>query len=118
MTTPIDIRADHLRVVHDVLARHLPDGVMVWVFGNRAISSGSTFAEISKRAFRPLPVAVPPKTVLGVYGATSTSLHERTVSNTRVYALLGSLRDALLLKLVFGDVRIHRSERCHLASAI
>ena len=36
MTTPIDIRADHLRIVHDVLARHLPDGVQVWVFGSRA----------------------------------------------------------------------------------
>ena len=36
MTTPIDIRADHLRIVHDVLARHLPDGVRVWVFGSRA----------------------------------------------------------------------------------
>ena len=35
MTTPIDIRADHLRIVHDVLARHLPDGVRVWVFGSR-----------------------------------------------------------------------------------
>ena len=34
--TPIDIRADHLRIVHDVLARHLPDGVRVWVFGSRA----------------------------------------------------------------------------------
>ena len=33
---PIDIRADHLRIVHDVLARHLPDGVRVWVFGSRA----------------------------------------------------------------------------------
>lgn len=36
MTTPIDIRADHLRIVHDVLARRLPDGVRVWVFGSRA----------------------------------------------------------------------------------
>ena len=36
MTTPIDIRADHLRIVHDVLRRHLPDSVKVWVFGSRA----------------------------------------------------------------------------------
>ena len=36
LTTPIDIRTDHLRIVHDVLARHLPDGVQVWVFGSRA----------------------------------------------------------------------------------
>ena len=36
MTPPIDIRADHLRIVQDVLHRHLPAGVKVWVFGSRA----------------------------------------------------------------------------------
>ena len=36
MTPPIDIRADQLRIVQDVLHRHLPDGVKVWVFGSRA----------------------------------------------------------------------------------
>ena len=36
MTPPIDIRADHLRIVQDVLYRHLPAGVKVWVFGSRA----------------------------------------------------------------------------------
>ncbi len=36
MTSPIDIRADHLRIVQDVLQRHLPAGVTVWVFGSRA----------------------------------------------------------------------------------
>ena len=96
--------------------------VLWWCYQNlehiKDISGGSTFAEISKKAFRPLPVAVPPKTVMGVYDATSTSLHERVVSNTRESALLGSLRDALLPKLVSGDVRLHRSEHCRLTSAI
>ena len=36
MTRPIDIRADHLRIVQDVLHRLLPAGVKVWVFGSRA----------------------------------------------------------------------------------
>ena len=36
MTPPIDIRADHLHIVQDLLRRHLPDGVKVWVFGSRA----------------------------------------------------------------------------------
>ena len=36
MTPPIDIRADHLRIVQTVLRRHLPDGVRIWVFGSRA----------------------------------------------------------------------------------
>ncbi len=36
MTPPIDIRAEHLRIVQDVLRQHLPNGVKVWVFGSRA----------------------------------------------------------------------------------
>ncbi|MDE2921783.1 MAG: restriction endonuclease subunit S [Acidobacteriota bacterium] len=36
MTAPIDIRADHLHIVRDVLREHLPAGVKVWVFGSRA----------------------------------------------------------------------------------
>ena len=34
--TPIDIRPDHLRMVREVLHRHLPARVKVWVFGSRA----------------------------------------------------------------------------------
>ena len=34
--TPIDVRPDHLRIVREVLHRHLPAGVKVWVFGSRA----------------------------------------------------------------------------------
>ena len=36
MTPTIDIRADHLRIVQDVLHQHLPAGVKVWVLGSRA----------------------------------------------------------------------------------
>ena len=109
--------------VSEICRKRLPAlYVLSWCCENlehiKDISDGSTFAEIGKKAFRPLPIAVPPKTVLGVYDATSTSLYERIVSNTRESALLGSVRDALLPKLVSGDVRIHPSEHCHLTSAI
>ena len=36
MTSPIDIRPDHLAMVQDVLRAHLPDGAQAWVFGSRA----------------------------------------------------------------------------------
>ena len=36
MTSPIDIRPDHLTTVLDVLRAHLPDGAQAWVFGSRA----------------------------------------------------------------------------------
>ena len=35
-TSPVDIRADHLEIVQDILRSQLPAGVKVWVFGSRA----------------------------------------------------------------------------------
>ena len=35
-TSPVDIRADHLEIVQDILRTQLPAGVKVWVFGSRA----------------------------------------------------------------------------------
>ena len=89
--------------------------VLSWCYENlehiKDISGGSTFAEISKKAFRPLPVVVPPKTILGMYDEASCSLHERVVLNARESALLASLRDALLPKLVSGELRVRDAER-------
>ena len=35
MTSPVDIRPDHLEIVQGILREHLPVGVKVWVFGSR-----------------------------------------------------------------------------------
>ena len=35
MTSPVDIRPDHLETVQGILREHLPVGVKVWVFGSR-----------------------------------------------------------------------------------
>ena len=83
--------------------------VLSWCHDNlehiKDISGGSTFAEISKKTFRPLPIVVPLKRILEVYDRASRSLHDRVVSNTRESALLASLREALLPKLVSGELR-------------
>ena len=36
MTSPVDIRPDHLEIVQRILRGHLPASVKVWVFGSRA----------------------------------------------------------------------------------
>ena len=36
MTSPVDIRPDHLEIVQGILREHLPVDVKVWVFGSRA----------------------------------------------------------------------------------
>lgn len=84
--------------------------VLFWCHENiehiQGISGGSTFAEISKKAFRPLPVVVPSKKILQVYEDIGRSLYGRIVSNTREFAPLASLRDTLVPKMVSGDLRI------------
>ena len=88
--------------------------VLLWCHENlehiKDISGGSTFAEISKKVFRPLPVVVPPERILGVYDGASRSLHDRVVANTRESALLVSVRDSLLPKLVSGELRVTAAE--------
>ena len=36
MSSPVDIRSDHLEIMQGILREHLPMGVKVWVFGSRA----------------------------------------------------------------------------------
>ncbi len=36
MSSPVDIRPDHLKIVRDILREHLPVEAEVWVFGSRA----------------------------------------------------------------------------------
>ena len=36
LSSPVDIRPDHLEIVQDILRKHLPTDVKVWVFGSRA----------------------------------------------------------------------------------
>ena len=36
LTSPVDIRPDHLEIVRDILRAYLPAGFKVWVFGSRA----------------------------------------------------------------------------------
>ena len=88
--------------------------VLFWCYENlehiKNIAGGSTFAEINKKAFRPLPVVVPSERVLDVYSDAGRSLYDRLVSNTRESGLLVSLRDALLPRLVSGELRVTSRE--------
>jgi type I restriction enzyme S subunit len=84
--------------------------VRLWTRANmnliKANANGTTFLEISKSNFRPLPVVVPPKSVLDDFVRRAEPFHQRIASNLRESATLGSLRDTLLPKLLSGEVRV------------
>ena len=74
------------------------------------IAGGSTFAEISKRTFRPVPVLVPSTPVLVAYDRLVRSLYVRIVANTKETGILAQTRDLLLPKLMSGEIRLRDAE--------
>ncbi len=77
----------------------------------RDIAGGSTFAEISKKAFRPVSVIVPEEAILGMYERLSRPLYDRLVVNMKDAVPLAALRDTLLPKLISGEIRVQDAER-------
>lgn len=68
-------------------------------------ANGTTFLEISKRNFRPLPVVVPPQPLLRRFASIAGSIHGRIVTNERESQGLAAVRDALLPRLLSGELR-------------
>lgn len=73
-------------------------------------AGGTTFAEISKAAFRPIPVVVPPQGRLGEFERVVGPLIDRIVANARESVTLTDLRDTLLPKLISGELRVPEAE--------
>lgn len=73
-------------------------------------ANGSTFQEISKKNFRPLPVTVPGEDVLSAFDEIALPLHERIEKNDPESRTLAQTRDLLLPKLMFGEIRIAEAE--------
>jgi type I restriction enzyme S subunit len=75
-----------------------------------AHANGTTFLEISKKNFRPIETLVPPKQVLERFTDTVSPLYKRILSNLLESKTLVSIRDALLPKLISGDIRVKNIE--------
>jgi type I restriction enzyme, S subunit len=78
------------------------------ILGN---ANGSTFQEISKSNFRPIPVVVPPEPILKAFQERTGPLYRHVVENERESKALAQLRDTLLPKLISGDLRIADAEK-------
>jgi type I restriction enzyme S subunit len=74
-------------------------------------ANGSTFLEISKSNFRPIPVARPTEAVFGAFDSLVRPLHRRVADNVRESRTLAALRDTLLPKLISGKLRVKDAER-------
>jgi type I restriction enzyme S subunit len=76
----------------------------------KAHAGGSTFAEISKQSFRPIPALRPDERTLGAFGDIAGPLFRLIASNQRESRVLATLRDTLLPKLISGEIRVSATE--------
>jgi type I restriction enzyme S subunit len=74
-------------------------------------ANGSTFLEISKANFRPIPVVAPPTDVMRKYDRLARPFYERIVECARESRTLATLRDTLMSKLISGELRFQNTER-------
>jgi type I restriction enzyme, S subunit len=70
-----------------------------------ARATGTTFAEISKQNFRPLPIVLPSRQLMGAFTKLVAPFYEQIASNVRQSRTLAALRDSLLPKLLSGELR-------------
>ena len=68
-------------------------------------ANGSTFMEISKRAFRPIPVLVPSHAVLSAFEALIAHLFLRLAENEVRVRTLSTLSDTVLPRLMSGHLK-------------
>lgn len=72
----------------------------------KARASGTTFPEISKKNFRPLPVVLPPSNVITAYQQISDPFFDLIAACVKENLQLTRLRDYLLPKLLSRTVRV------------
>jgi type I restriction enzyme S subunit len=84
--------------------------VLHWAESNMDViksnAGGSTFAEISKKQFRPLEVIVPPAEILSSFQRIAGDLYQRVAQLAHENLTLDELRDRLLPKLISGELRV------------
>jgi len=87
-----------------------PEYVVQWtesVMGDiKQRASGTTFAEISKKNFKIIPVIVPEVELLSKFSEIVSDLYEKITEGVRERKSLTEIRDALLPKLLSGEMEL------------
>ena len=87
-----------------------PTYVLNWALTSmdliKAHASGTTFPEISKKNFRPLPVVLPIGDVIAAYQRTTDPLFDLLTACVKENLHLAQVRDCLLPRLLSGSVRV------------
>jgi type I restriction enzyme S subunit len=92
------------------LKRLPPEFVLLWTDSVmdeiKRRASGSTFAEISKKNFRPIAVVVPNSSVVAAFQKQVKPLFDKITESVLETESLTKIRDSLLPKLLSGEILI------------
>jgi len=110
---PVAINQGFIAMVCD---RELPNHYVFWwtrmnMEEIKSRANGTIFLEISKANFRPLTVLAPPTPVLRAFVKVVEPLYQKVRANLQQSRTLAALRDALLPRLLSGELRVRAAER-------
>ena len=69
-------------------------------------ANGTTFGEISKTNFRPIPILIPKSEILKAFNYLTEPFFDKITNNDQESQTLALLRDTLLPKLMSGEIRV------------
>ncbi|EFK2997247.1 restriction endonuclease subunit S, partial [Escherichia coli] len=92
-------------------AKHLsPEFTIYWLENImddiKGIAGGTTFAEISKSAFKTIKLLIPSSDIITEFSRVTRNHFDKVVQNTKEIDLLTNLRDTLLPKLISGELSL------------
>ncbi|EBP6684617.1 restriction endonuclease subunit S [Salmonella enterica subsp. salamae serovar 47:z:e,n,x,z15] len=92
-----------------------PEFVLQWCSANMpeiiSRASGTTFAEISKKNFNPIPLVKPPLELVKSYTKQVSAIYSLIENTMRENNSLTQLRDTLLPKLLSGEITLPEAEQ-------
>jgi len=74
-------------------------------------ATGTTFAEISKTNFRPILVELPPKELMAAFTEKVAPLYAQITANLQQSRTFATIRDALLPKLLSGELSVLKDSK-------
>ncbi|MGD9486400.1 MAG: restriction endonuclease subunit S [Calditrichaceae bacterium] len=110
---PIAINQGYIAMVCKKRLTH--DYILQWTNSNmdeiKLRAGGTTFAEISKKNFRGIPIIVPKLQVVNTYSRIVSNFYDLIFENLKTVEQLSLIRDTLLPKLLSGELRIPDAEQ-------
>jgi type I restriction enzyme S subunit len=80
-------------------------------------AEGTVFGSIGKKDFHAIPCGIPPRKLVLAYEARVSPLDDHIEVNERASSTLGALRDALLPKLLSGEIQVRDAEKLIVSSS-